>query len=136
MVSASIRASPNSIWATIDILDTGSGYNIICHPALFVALWRQVCPDYEIFWVGNANLNSLQILSAVILSNQFYSAVYKTVFLIAVYFSAEVLIGTWFVSCLVKTVRGINQKVEFTKGKIPPLESTPNDVTEKRIGIY
>lgn len=94
MVSASTVTSFDSMLARTDKLSTGSGYNIIRRSVVFLGWQRHVCPDYHISPVGDANKTSLQISLAAVLRLRFGSAVCKAIFLVADYFSLNVLICT------------------------------------------
>lgn len=131
MVFASIRISTSSIRATTDIMDTGSGYYIIRRSELSICSPRHACADYKISTVGDANKNLVQILSAVISRIQLGSAVHKTIFSVAHYFSVEVLICNRFMNRHLISRRCTDREVEFTKRKILLLGGAQNDHTVK-----
>lgn len=79
----------------------------------------------------NTNENFPQISSAIILRIRFECAVYKTILLIAEYFSVEVLFCTQFMSRKVNSICYIDLQVECTERKIPLQESTMDEPTVK-----
>lgn len=118
--------------ATTVIFYTGTRYNTIRRPALLLGSQRHVRPNYKVHRAGNVIGNPLQNLSAVILLQWFSNGGYKTIVLVADYFSVKLLISTRFMSCHVTSIRTIVRNVEFFKGKKKPhFGSTPNEPKEK-----
>lgn len=77
----------------------------------------------------NANEKIAHILSAVILSITFESAIHKSVFLVVNRFSVDVLIGTSFINLHVNSILCIDQQVEFTNGSVLLLGNTSAEPT-------
>lgn len=89
MIWAIIGASPISLWATIAILLTGSGYCMILHSVSSIGWQRHVCLDYKIPSGVYVSQNLSQTETAVILHIQIGCAVYKTIFFGPDSFSVE-----------------------------------------------
>lgn len=85
-------------------------------------------PDYGIPRDEDDNGNFLHISSAVILRIRLRSAVFKTIFLLADYFSVEVLTSASFKNRHIDSDRCSDRQIEFNKGKIPLLESAPKNL--------
>lgn len=98
---------------------------VICRSELALYWQRNMRPDYNTSPMRDANGNLLLLLSSAILRIRFENALYKTILLIADYFSMEVLIGTRFMSCQVKSIRCVEQKAKSSEVKIPLLGSAP-----------
>lgn len=126
MVTPSFRTSPSSMSATTVTLCTGSRYNIIWRQALPPGWQSYMCLEYKISLVGDVKGSFLQISSAVILCKRFGSAVYKNIFLLHAYVSAELLISTPFRNSHVNYNCYYDQHVEFNRYKIPLHGSAPN----------
>lgn len=134
-VKASFGTSLRSMGATMAIVNTGSGYSNISRLTLPLGWQHHVCPGYEMFTVGTANRNLLQISSVFILRIRFGCAVYKTDFSVAYFPSEEVLIGIWFMNRHVNSIRCINRQVKCTRklltGRYRSLEASDWNLWKK-----
>lgn len=107
--------------ATAAILGTEFGLNIFRRLEFPLGWLRHVWPDYKIPPVGNANGNLLQ------------KRCLQNYLLVAGLTSVEALIGTRFMNRYVNSTRCIDRQEEFTKGKLPPSGSAPEEPTAKRL---
>lgn len=98
MVLATIMITISSMRATKAMLDNGFKNNIIRRRSMPLCLQRHMFPDHKIPPVRKANGGFLQMFSSLILCIRFRGAIYKTIFLIVSYFSAEALNSTQFMS--------------------------------------
>lgn len=133
MVSDSTRTSPSSVWATTEILDTGSGNYAIRCLALSLDLKCHMCPDCNILPDKNASWSLSQISSAFILLIRVGNAVYKATVLVANNVSVKEIICTGFMNCCVNSNRDIGGKEDFSKGKVPLLGNTSNKLPDREL---
>lgn len=94
IVPASIGKPSNYIRTTAVILGTGWGYKIIRGLAFCLGWQRHLCIDSKTIPVVDANGNFVRISWTAIQSIQFENAVFRTVFLIADFWSVEILFVT------------------------------------------
>lgn len=79
---------------------------------------------------------SYNFFSAVIQHIRFGSAVYKITLPVGNYFSVEVLLGTRFMNFHGNYICCIDLRVEFTKCKIPLIESASTEPTVKGLESF
>lgn len=107
------------------------GYNIIRCSAVPLAWQHLLCPNYKISPVEDANGNLLQISPAATQRSRFVIAVYKTIFLVADYFSVYVLIENRFLNRHFHSISCIDLQVDFVKAKLRIFGSAINKFTIK-----
>lgn len=136
MVTASIRTALSSMRVTTVILDTGSRYSIIRRSASPLVLERHVYLNYEIFPEEGASRNLLRIFLVVVLCIRFNSDLHETIFLVADYFTVDVLIDTRFRNIYDHYIHCIDVQMELTKWQDTTSRERSGCTYYKKIEIY
>lgn len=128
MMSTSVQTSPSSMRDTTVILETGSGYDIICVPPLPLGWELHVCLFKKIFTRGKSN-GKLYRFRLRLARAQDLDALTTRIFSVANYFSVEVITGNRFTSCKVNSVCCTDRQVYFIKKRTSLLGCVLDELT-------